>query len=550
MLVGRTPNGNLLRLASIYKRFINCNSCGVELQSTDSHKKGYFTKCATNYHDTTKKPDINQIKYAMFSQDIQKLTAAHETDRQKKLESPPICKRCNDALHQNKYNVEDFGKFTYNEIMHNVPEQSNIMHLVSLPEFPLGLNYDLLHDKRYNVDLVLTKADQVIGTKSTLQKEVPSFLKGFLKYHLDVITNKSLAISSVKSWNLDTLYSLLKSRTYLLGNANAGKSSLINALIKKYVGTRVFFDKKGNMFRNNEYEIRNMKQHMKIHSAGVYHVPNMTRNLQAFNINEKIVFDLPGYSNKVNTAYLENIISRDWLQQIRKTELFDSKKIKKKHYISVKGTENGYCYTVGGIFFLVPPKDTINQIVSYIPGQHSKFKSIDKALEVFSECTQPNSTHPLKNFCGLTEATCDKSKFVRYVLPPFQGSIEVVMKDIGYFLLRSTGSYEFKGFYEIWLPKGIEICIREPLEKTIITNYRQFIDSKGKTPSCPNNRPLISSVYPMDHNETDISGKMKEMYLERTSHDLSGRRHRNVDTLKLLNTKSEENHNVYWYYQW
>lgn len=548
MLVGTAPNCNPLRFASLFKRFINCNSCGVELQSTNAHKKGYFTKRVEN--SDLKKPDINQIKYAMFSQDIQRLTANHETDKERKVESPPICKRCNDALHQNKYKVEDFGKFTYNEIMRNVPEQGNIMHLVSLPEFPLGLNSDLLHDKRYNVDLVLTKADQVIGTKSILQKEVPSFLKGFLKYHLDIVTNKGLAVSSVKSWNLDTLYSLLKSRTYLMGDANAGKSSLINALIKKYVGRRMFFDKKGNMVPNNKYEVTDMKQHIKNNSAGVYHVPNMTRTLQAFNINEKVVFDLPGYTNDTHATSLENVIAKDWLQQIRKTELFDSKKIKKKHYVSIKGTENGYCYTVGGIFFLVPPKGTINQVVSYIPGQHSEFKSIDRALEVFRECNQPYSTHPLKNFCGLTDTACDKSRFVRHILPPFQGSIEVVMKDIGYFLLRSTGSYNFKGLYEIWLPKGIDICIREPLEKTIITNYRQFIDSKGKIPSCPRNRPIISSVYPMDHDESDVLNKMKEMYLERTGHDLSARRHRDTDVIKLLDTKAEENHNIYWYYKW
>ncbi|CAB4253646.1 similar to Saccharomyces cerevisiae YOR205C GEP3 Protein of unknown function [Maudiozyma barnettii] len=533
---------------SIWKRFINCNSCGVELQNKDSHKKGYFTK--KSEAEEIQKPSVDRIKYLLFSQNIQKLNDGSERDRVKKVESPPICKRCNDALHQNKYNIEDFEKYTFNEIMSNIPDQSNILHLVSFPEFPLGLNSRLLQDKKHNVELVLTKADQVIPTKSILQKNASLFLKDFLKYHLNIISNKGVIISSLKKWNIETLYSMLKSKTYLMGNANAGKSSLINALIMKYVGKKIIFDKKGNIVTNNDYTVENIQHHMKNNSAGVYHVPNMTRNLQAFDINGKEIYDLPGYSEDINNIYLENTISKSWLQQIRKTELFDNKKIKMKHYTSFKGTENGACYTVGGIFYLVPPKGTINQIVKYIPGKSSEFKNIDKALEVFHECTLPDSKHPLKNYCGIKNIACNKKDLVRYILPPFQGSVEIVMKDMGYILLRSTGSYQYRGLYEVWLPKGIEICIREPLEKLITENYKRYIDTKGSLPVFPTDRPIISSCYPMDPDETNTLAKMKDIYMERTSNDLSARRYKDVDPIDLLSTKSEEHHNIYWYYKW
>lgn len=549
MLRCGTSTLKLARFSFLYKRFISCNSCGVELQNRDPDQQGFYL---TNKRErvVNTQSDIEKAKYMLFSQDIQKLKEGGLTDRPKKVESPPVCKRCNDALHQNKYDIKDFSKISYKDILDGIPCQSNLLHVVSFPEFPLGLNYKLLKNKNLNTSLVFTKADQVIPTKTILQKDVPLFLKDFLKNQLNITSNKAIAISSIKNWNIETLYSVLKSRTYLFGDANAGKSTLVNSLIKKYLGKRVVINKKGNVIENSKYEASNMKQYMKNNSAGVYHVPNMTRTLQAFDINSKFVYDLPGYSLHMDNTYLENIISKEWLQRMRKTELFDDKKLKKKHYTSFNGTENGACYTIGGTFFLVPPKKTINQIVKFIPGEPIEFANIDKALSVFNQCSTPDSEHPLKKYCGIKNSVCNKNEFVRHILPPFQGSIEIVIKDIGYLLLRTTGAYEYKGLYEIWLPKGIDMCIREPLEKTIVTGYQKYIESHCSSYSCPKDRPIVSLTYPMDFDEPYPLNKMREMYLERTSSDLSARRFKDSDPIDILKNITNEPQNLYWYYKW
>ena len=534
----------------LFRRWISCNSCGVELQSKDTKAEGYYAKKEATVVRSKAESSLERAKYLLFSQDLQRLNEGGLRDRQKKVEAPPVCKRCSDALNQNSYDIEQFPDSSYQDVARDIPPQSSILHLASLPEFPLGLNARLLRNKNFDTTLVLTKADQVIQSKPILKKDVPMFLKDFLKYQMNVPMNKILAVSSVKSWNIDTLYSLLKAKTYLLGETNVGKSSLINKYIKQYLGVKVMRDKKGNKIDQSRYTVQNMKQHLKNNSAGVYHVPNMTRSIQQYDINVKSLFDLPGYSDEKKSVSLERIVKKDWLQRIRKTDLFDSRKLKKKHYISFNGTENGACYTVGGIFFLVPPKGTTNQIVKYIPGEHSDFKNIDKALEVFSDCSKPDSQHPLKKFCGIHSSMCDKNNYVRHVLPPFQGSIEIVIKDIGYIMVRSTGAYGFKGLYEVWLPKGVDMCIREPLEKTIVENYERFMESKGATGCCPRNRPIVSSTYPMDHDITDTLATMKDMYMEKTSHDLSSRRLKDVDPLELLETKAEEPYNLYWYYPW
>ena len=548
MLIHGARWSRIGRQTALLRRWISCNSCGVELQSKNAETEGFYPKKEAAVH--TPKTSLERAKYLLFSQDLQRLKEGQLSDRQAKVEAPPICKRCSDALHQNTYDIEQFPDASYREVIRDVPPQSSILHLASLPEFPLGLNAKLLKNKNFDTTLVLTKADQVIQSKPILQRDVPLFLKDFLKYQMALPMNKVLAVSSIKGWNIDSLYSFLKAKTYLLGEANVGKSSLINTYVKKYLGTKVMKDKRGNVIDRKQYGVQNMKQHLKNNSAGVYHVPNMTRSLQQYDINGKALYDLPGYSDEQKSVALEDIIKRDWLQRIRKTDLFDSRKIKKKHYTSFNGTENGACYTIGGILFLVPPKGTTNQIVKYIPGEHSEFKNVDKALEVFKECSTPESEHPLKKYCGITSSACDKDNFVRHVLPPFQGSIEIVIKDIGYLMVRSTGAYGFKGLYEVWLPKGMEMCIREPLEKTIIANYEQFMESKGKTACCPRNRPIVSSTYKMDHDISDTLTNMKEMYMEKTSHDLSSRRLKDVEPLEILNTKADEPYNLYWYYQW
>ena len=544
--------------AFLLRRFINCSSCGVELQSTNADAPGYYIKRKSAPKKTLQQ-DLEAAKYLLFGQDIQRAREDSESSSDlvsasdlRKNRAPLICKRCVDVISHNKYDIRNFSKVPPTDVLQNIPKNSNIVHIIPLPEFPLNLDVQLLRSKNYVSSLVLTKADQLVTEKYTLQKCFPLFFKEFMKYHLNISTNKTLLVSALKNWNVSTLYANLSNRSYLFGSANAGKSTLINALIRAYMGYKIRFDKRGTPIPENEVpqEINDMNEYMKLQGAGVSHIPNMTRNLQAYKINEKVLFDLPGYSVDSKTRYLEELVLPEWLKRIRKTELFDRKKLKKKTYVSLNGTENGACYTIGGIFYLVPPPGSINQIVKFIPGEQLTFRNIDKALDVFQKCTSPDSKHPLKKYCGIKPKLCNKREFVRHIIPPFHGSIEVVVKDIGYITLRTTGKYEYRGLHEIWLPKGMDVCVREPLEKLAIEGYRKSIDSKGQEPCCPRDRPIISSTYPMAHDESHPLERMKEMYLERTSNDLLARRYTKEDPEALLRSSGHELRNLYWYYNW
>lgn len=541
------------RFSHVWKRLLACNACGIKLQNTENTKEGYFI--VPKEAKGKKLQSLEDVKYLLFSQDLQKakgLVEAGTFEGLRRTRSPEslICKRCSDAIHKNEYKLEDFRGFAYGEISRYIPSGSNVLHLVSLPEFPLGLSRDILEEPRFDTSVLLTKADQLIKDRSTLQKKSAVFFRDFMKNQLGISTNKTIATSTVKKWNVKSVYSMLRAHNFLLGSANVGKSTLINALIKEYMGYKVKRGQAGDILipKIPEKDMSNMQEILRAQFAGVSHIPNMTRRRQEYKIGDKIVNDLPGFTEETAVIQYEDIIRREWLDRIRKTNLFKARKLKKKTFYSILGSENGACYTLGGLFFIKPPAETINQIINFIPGEEYEFKSIEKGLEVFKTCNVMQ--HPLEKYCGVKSAICSLDHYSRHVIPPFQGSVEIVLKDIGYFVLRTTGKYKFTGLHEIWVPHGITVCVREPLEKLIDVGFKEHSESHGNLPACPKKRPIISSTYVMSHNEENTFGRMREMYLERTMNDLSVRRHTHEEPLHIVRELHDERPNLYWHYQW
>ena len=554
---GQVLNWSVRQFSSSFKWLKNCNSCGVTLQSEKPSGLGYYIKPETP--QVGRFNTIEDVKYLLFSQEIQNAKeSANVTkmeDVKESLTKPIVCKRCSSAIYQNKYDIKDFPRYSYSDIEKYLKPDSSLSNIVPLPEFPFHMDLKVLKSSKHDVSLILSKGDQLLKDKTSIQNKVPVFFKDFLEYHLNIDTNKAIAVSALRGWNIRTAYSMLKNNTYLIGNTNVGKSTFINALISKYLGYKININKFGNNeirepLKDQKYG--SIKQHILNQSAGVSHLPNMTRDIQPYQIDKKVLYDLPGYTSNMDEIHLESVIKKDWLQRVRKTSLFNTRKIKKKPYISFNGTETGACYTVGGMFFLVPPKGTINQVVKYIPGEPYQFKNVQKGLEVFKECysIDKNVAHPLNKFCGIVESQCEISSYSRHVIPPFQGSIEIVFKDIGYILLRTTGKYQFKGFHEVWVPKGIDVCIREPLEQLIDNGFYEHVNSKGKLAACPKDRPLFSSTYIIDRDEEATLNKIQKMYLQRTENDISSRRSAKEDPLEVVSVMHNERPNLFWHYKW
>ncbi|SCV05750.1 LANO_0H14356g1_1 [Lachancea nothofagi CBS 11611] len=538
--------------AKSIKRFKSCHACGVPLQSRDSLKSGYYTppKASPVSSKNAQLGDLRELKYLLFSQDLRSLQRpnntsdfmAEETDHLKPT-NKLVCKRCSDALHQNRHNAEDFRPFSAPEVCKHIPKDADVFHILPLAQFPLNFDSGLFLDPTYNASLLLSKGDQVTPDKAVLQRKAPPFFNDFLRTTLGVVSNKAVAFSATQNWNVQSVYSMLRGKSYLLGSPNSGKSTLINALLKRYGGYKYSESVAPREFKSPTNLVLQ-------EGAGVSHIPNMTRNLQTYQIGEKKVNDLPGYSQNVENTPLDTFLEAKVLEKIRKTHLFTKSKLVRQKYTSVKGTDYGRCYTVSGIFYLVPPPGTINQVVNYIPGNEKQYHDIDKALSVAFNELNSNEGGALKQYVGVAKHMGSKDNYVRHVIPPFQGTVEIVMKDIGYFQLKATGKYHFSGLYEIWLPKGIEIIIREPIVRLIEQGFETHLESQGKKSAFPEKRPVFSSTYPMDVNEPDTLTKMKDMFLERTSNDIMSRRLIHHDPMDIVGQLQNNLPNLYWYYKW
>jgi len=169
-----------------------CVGCGAKLQSTDELKEGYVED---SYIDTA-----------------------------------VICKRCFRLKHYNEYKITTRNNNEYSKILSDINNSNDlVLYVVDI----FNLNYDMDMIFKYikkNILLVITKAD--ILPKSVKEYKIKEY------FNNDSFKD-TIYISSNKNYKLDKLYKMildykLSNNVYVVGKTNAGKSTLINQMIKNY----------------------------------------------------------------------------------------------------------------------------------------------------------------------------------------------------------------------------------------------------------------------------------------------------------------------------
>ena len=235
-----------------------CIGCGSTLQSTDKDKLGYI--------------------------------------REDKIDSANTCERC--------FKITNYGQFKevktdgkeYLEIFKNI-SQTNDLVLFLADIFNLNDSINMINKLNNKVVLVITKYD--IIPKSVKYEKLINNIK---QYNINSNVIDIILVSSKNNYNIDRLYNIIyeyktSNNVYIVGNTNAGKSTLINKILYNYSDNDI--------------------------SLTTSILPSTTINVNKVRVNNELnIIDTPGFiekgniSNYVDSKILKKIMPNSEIRPI------------------------------------------------------------------------------------------------------------------------------------------------------------------------------------------------------------------------------------------
>lgn len=313
-----------------------CLGCGIELQDENISKEGYTTNI--------------------------------END---------ICMRCFRLKNYGEYQVITKSNEEYENILKEIGKTKDlVMYVTDI----LNIEEDLTNIKNFisnNLILVINKKDVI--PRSVKDNKIINYFKEKYPFFNDVIV-----ISSIKNYNIDYLLKRVKyyqttKTVYVVGHTNAGKSTLINKIIKNY--------------SQNTQELT------------ISPLPSTTLNTVTIEIDDYLTLvDTPGL---VDNTSLSNYVNTENLKRIN-----PRKEIKPKTYQLKKGNS----IIIGDIFRLDYVEGEKNSFTVYVSND-LKVKRVIQARH--------------KNLYNLCKTTYD-----------LQFNKDLVIKGLGFIKITGRGKID------------------------------------------------------------------------------------------------------------
>ncbi|MBQ8234080.1 MAG: 50S ribosome-binding GTPase [Bacilli bacterium] len=188
-----------------------------------------------------------------------------------------ICDRCFKIKHYSDYTKVEISDIEFDKLINDVNNTDDLVILV-VDLLNLNPNLSILSKIKNDVLLVLTKRDLL---PSSIFEDK---LLNYLDNSLNIIDR--IIISSEKNYQFDLLYELINkykksNNVYVMGYTNAGKSTMINKILKDY--------------SDNDLELTTSC------------LPNTTLNKLEIKVSDELtLIDTPGIVDKGNICYYLN----------------------------------------------------------------------------------------------------------------------------------------------------------------------------------------------------------------------------------------------------
>ncbi|ODQ80553.1 hypothetical protein BABINDRAFT_124816 [Babjeviella inositovora NRRL Y-12698] len=517
-------------VAELFAPGTQCDSCGVSLQKDVPGESGYFvmprpkTKKAVR-HTVSHLSAVDQrllLNADVFETDeeFMKFTsstgeAPHQvtdeivraeaavqvaaggqkvtcdTPHTHEASAPPmefsklICLRCHDAVHSNKFTLE--APSPMNEILRKIPPGSQLVHVINAFDFPHGL-YPLEDCDSCEVIYVINKTDLLFPNEVNAATLGHAYFANVLRNAVGARAENVFVASAKCDWSVRRLVKRLGPVTYIVGEVNSGKSTLIKTILN--------LSSAEHLWGIPSKEV----------GPGASYFPGFTKENIKYKVHDKLTLvDVPGCA-RAGAGIYDYMQPRD-IAAIGRGEKVIRKNQYHERYETVRG---GQAYSMGGFAYVVPPRGVIAQVVKHSAARQWVFSGMEKAKYTCAKRDRSN-----EKIFSVGEDSVEKLR--RYVIPRFHGSIDVVVKGVGYLTIKPTSrktdseagsSREMpdisntiatprvisdiygasstssartseSSFFEIYAPEHVEILIREPIRfyisKSPIANQKYAV---------------------------------------------------------------------------
>lgn len=483
--------------------FPSCNTCGIALQNVDSTKPGYYYLA-----DGKKRPPLIKHSDKVFQESLRLLDDA---DRALLLNdelptkspthslatilvaplqaAPPTrlhsisCIRCRNAIYRQKFDPHEHPVDSMESVLARIDPLGSIVHVVNAFDFPLSVHPSVfkLHSPRA-IKVVVTKCDLLFAHSKTSNNYGLQFFRDYFGRKYGVLPKNVFVSSGILDWNVAELLQEIPSDAYLIGDVNVGKSTLIKLLMygdqkfaRKFKSQRqrTQSEKEEDMlintgasvkttFADKRQQRRLETQFKATNGPGVLYMPAFTRDVIRWDLPHtlKTVFDVPGIDDEEHgllqwakdpAAVRQLVVGT----KVHKTGAYDLK------YFTLRA---GSTCTFGGLLYLGVPLTTMVQVKNSLNVEEMVFRDIERACLVVALAeTNRAIAHKVLVKPELT------ANLVKYVFPPFHGTVDLVIKGIGHINIKPVGPLPHENVqpFTVHLPRGTEAVLRRPISKYI-----------------------------------------------------------------------------------